>query len=383
MKDIKMPVGYLEFHKDPVINFQLNARLYSSGIFDEDEITEVSQRIYDFQDWKNEMVALASRSEQKGNYLQAATAYRAAEFFATIDDQDKKKYYDMALQLYRIALKDQSIEISYVDFEEGKLYCMKFKPDQKKCGTIILHGGYDSFIEEFYNITRLMVNRGFEVIMFEGPGQGQPLYNYNMKMIHNWEKPVAQILDNFELDDVTLIGISFGGYLAARAAAFESRIKRVVLFDIIYDFYGAVLNKKSKSEKIVTQILMALKAKNAINGIEKTAREHSKFASWLIDQGYYIFGVNNLYDYMEKIKIYSTKSFNHLIKQDVLLMEGEEDMYMCFWEKQKKALKNAKSVTGRVFTKKEAASHHCQVGNYPLAIHYILDWIESKTNKFY
>lgn len=38
------------------------------------------------------------------------------------------------------------------------------------------------------------------------------------------------------LPDVTLIGISLGGYLATRAAAFEPRISKLVMYDLIYDF---------------------------------------------------------------------------------------------------------------------------------------------------
>ena len=43
--------------------------------------------------------------------------------------------------------------------------------------------------------------------------------------------------------------------------------------------------------------------------------------------------------------------------------------------KQKKALIKAKSVTGRIFTRKEQAQNHCQVGNIKLTLDYILHWI--------
>ena len=64
-----------------------------------------------------------------------------------------------------------------------------------------------------------------------------------MKMTPDWEKCTSPVLDYFGLGDVTLIGVSLGGYLAARAAAFEPRIKRVVLYDIIYDFFGSLMSK--------------------------------------------------------------------------------------------------------------------------------------------
>ncbi|MBN1820205.1 MAG: hypothetical protein JW833_05795, partial [Prolixibacteraceae bacterium] len=49
-------------------------------------------------------------------------------------------------------------------------------------------------------------------------------------------------------------------------------------------------------------------------------------------------------------------------------------------EMQLKALVNAKSVTGRIFTKEEYAENHCQTGNFELALKTMIEWIESKKN---
>lgn len=45
---------------------------------------------------------------------------------------------------------------------------------------------------------------------------------------------------------------------------------------------------------------------------------------------------------------------------------------------QVKAFTNAKSVTARVFIKKECAQNHCQIGNIGLALDTIVKWIEEK-----
>jgi hypothetical protein len=47
--------------------------------------------------------------------------------------------------------------------------------------------------------------------------------------------------------------------------------------------------------------------------------------------------------------------------------------------KQVNALGNAKSVTGRIFTKKDQAENHCQIGNIGLALDVMEKWIEEKT----
>ena len=55
-------------------------------------------------------------------------------------------------------------------------------------------------------------------------------------MTHECYKPLKAVLDYFNQDDVTLIGISLGRCLALRAAAHESRVRRIVADDVLSDF---------------------------------------------------------------------------------------------------------------------------------------------------
>jgi alpha-beta hydrolase superfamily lysophospholipase len=75
---------------------------------------------------------------------------------------------------------------------------------------------------------RYLSNRGYCVIGFDGPGQGAALRKFGLPITYQWEKSVKSVLDYFHLDDVTIIGISMGGWFCLRAAAFESRITRVI-----------------------------------------------------------------------------------------------------------------------------------------------------------
>ena len=62
------------------------------------------------------------------------------------------------------------------------------------------------------------------------------------------------------------------------------------------------------------------------------------------------------------------------------MLAGEGDLYTVFYKDQLDALTNARSVTGRLFTKEENADHHCQVGNMGLLMQTIISWIGEKTN---
>ena len=72
---------------------------------------------------------------------------------------------------------------------------------------------------------------------------------------------------------------------------------------------------------------------------------------------------------------------SELVKQDVLILTGREDHFIPFkmHDMQVKALINARSVTGRVFTREEQAQNHCQIGNIGLALDVMVKWIEEKS----
>jgi 2,6-dihydroxypseudooxynicotine hydrolase len=71
-----------------------------------------------------------------------------------------------------------------------------------------------------------------------------------VKIRPDFEAPVAAVLDvlcqraDLDGDRVGTLGVSLGGYYAARAAAFEPRLKAVVVSGGCYD-YGALIRDRS------------------------------------------------------------------------------------------------------------------------------------------
>jgi hypothetical protein len=62
----------------------------------------------------------------------------------------------------------------------------------------------------------------------------------------------------------------------------------------------------------------------------------------------------------------------------VLLLAGAEDHYVPLRQlaEQLNTLTGARSVTARVFTRKEQAQNHVQVGNIGLSVRVMLDWLD-------
>lgn len=376
MSKFEFPVGYHHFHSDIGVNFQLN-RWHSGGLARYEDCKEVGSKVKNYLQWKTELMNIGKKAEAEGRLANAFIYYRAAEFFVYPSDPDKDFLYNKCITLFNKAFKDDEIKRYEVPFEGGALPILQL-PAKNKKGTILLHGGYDSFNEEFYPLATLALDRGYEVIMFEGPGQGGALHRYGLKITPEWEKPTKAVLDYFNLTDVTLVGVSLGGYLAARAAAFERRITRVVLYDIIYDFFAAMMSRHPFTLRTFITTALKLHLRPIINAMEKKIRAKDLFSDWLISHGFYVYGVNNLFDYFKMQQKFNTIDISPLIKQDVLMLGGTDDHYTQFFDQQRNALTNAKSVTGRIFTREEHASYHCQVGNLKLAMDYILDWIDQK-----
>ncbi|SMR46683.1 unnamed protein product [Zymoseptoria tritici ST99CH_1A5] len=111
--------------------------------------------------------------------------------------------------------------------------------------TLIIGGGFDRNMEEtLHDFGFAALEREYNVILYEGPGMPRLLHQQKKGFIHDWEKVVSPIMDYIETNKngslsfvdsskIGLIGMSLGGYLAARAAAFEPRLaatKTVVEF---------------------------------------------------------------------------------------------------------------------------------------------------------
>ena len=371
------PVGYHDFHKDQAFNFQLN-RWYSMGYARFEDMEEAGQKINSFEEWKIEMLKLAEIAVSEGRLMNAALFYRAAEFFITREDPDKELLYNKFIDYFYKVFQDDEIKKYEVPYKNTFLSAIRIQTlDKEKRGTVILHGGFDSFIEELYSIMRYLSDHGYEVIAFEGPGQGTTRKKYELAFDYEWERPARAILNHFKLSDVTWFGISMGGWLGLRAAAFESRINRVIASSVFFDV--------NQYTNIVGQLLAKLFFRHFRNFTSKAMVKKMKknlMYSWFSNNLMYITNKEVPIEAFDILLQLNEKNLHSdLVKQDVLILTGRKDHMVPFkmHKIQVKALTNAKSVTARVFTKEENAQNHCQIGNIGLKLDVVIKWIEKYT----
>jgi pimeloyl-ACP methyl ester carboxylesterase len=371
-------MAYKQFVPLINMNFQINRVLtHGDEACREEELWEIAPRIakFDFEAWYREWAELARRAESEGRFMHAAYYYRMAEFFLPDSMPEKDASYENFRRCFYQAVDKRLFESFEVPYEGKNLPAIRLKAKKEK-GIVVIHGGYDSFMEEFYLQQRKLPEAGFTVILFEGPGQGRTLRE-GLKMTHEWERPVSAVLDFFDIDQVALVGVSLGGYLALRAAAFEPHIARVVAYDVVYDALECFVRNVPAQIRGMFLEMIRSGRKEEINSIINETRGKDDFMDWAVTHGMYITGSSTPFDYLQFFSKFTTKDISPRIRQDVLLLAGENDhlVPLEMYDRQKQALVNARSVRGRVFTAAEGGDQHCQVGNIELAFDEILKWL--------
>jgi pimeloyl-ACP methyl ester carboxylesterase len=374
----RFPVGYHELHPNVSLNFQLN-RFY--GWANEgkmlDEIREAAPRISSYDDWTREMLQLSDNALGAGRLLPAAYYSRGAQFFLDPDDPR----YEPALQRFldNVLAGNGVTEDRHhlVPYQGTHLSAYRFTPDRPR-GTIVVFGGFDSYIVEWLPAAIALRDAGLDIVIFDGPGQGTVL-DAGTPMTPDWHLPVAAVLDHFGLSDVTLMGFSLGGCLVLRAAAREPRVSRVVAFDIMTDLFECVTRSPAglaiasigaNAERIPAPVIDA-----AVEALGKV----DLLTEWAFKQANRVMGVTTPSAALTAWQKYRTDDVSPMVTQHVLLMAGVNDHYVPLHQlgDQVLTLFAAPSVSARVFTEAEQAQNHCQIGNTGLAIRVILDWLDA------
>jgi pimeloyl-ACP methyl ester carboxylesterase len=343
-----------------------------------EDVEYVGRNVSTIEDWKREMLGQAERAVSEGRLANAATYYRAAEFYLLRSDPEKEQLYDRFIETFDEAFAGDKIERVQVPFGDAFLPSMRVPAEgAENRGTIVIHGGNDSFMEECYPMLRYFAAHGYDVIGFEGPGQGSALKKHGLVLDQDWEKPTGAVLDHFQLEDVTLIGISMGGWLCLRAAAHEPRISRAIAWSVSYD----VLKYTNALGAWIARLMFKRCRKFINSSMVKKAKKNVEY-SWFVHNLMYITGKATPIEAFDVLLRFSEQNLHsELVRQDVLILTGKDDHLVPFkmHDIQVRALVNARSVTARVFTKEDHAGSHCQVGNLGLAFDVMREWMEEKT----
>ena len=251
--------------------------------------------------------------------------------------------------------------------------------------TLVAHGGFDSTLEELYSFAAApALERGYNCLTFEGPGQGGVIRNQKITFRFDWEKVVTPIMnylidrkEKYKIDPnrIALMGISMGGYLAARSASFEPRLSACILYNGVYDGFDSIQSGLPKD------LIDAVNEENAnyVNDFLNTLMKSDSNIRFNMMHGMWVSGTKSPYELIVGAKKYSVKSILSRIKCPTLVLEAEKDD--SFPGQPKKVYDGLSSLLPEhkkhiIFTEDEGAEEHCQSGAASLTNQRIFDWLD-------
>jgi alpha-beta hydrolase superfamily lysophospholipase len=245
--------------------------------------------------------------------------------------------------------------------------------------TVILNGGYDSTAEEAYFYSGpAALARGYNVLCFDGPGQGAALIEDGMVFRPDWENVIAPVLaylgQRREVDPkrVGLMGLSFGGYLAPRAASGNPALAACI----------ADPGQLSLLEEVRTRLPSFLRRQlpegnpwvhKAIDGL-LTMRLKKPTAGWALRRCLWVHGVERPIDYLRLTAQYTNIDRVEQISCPTLICSAEGDEIGATASRLYDLLECPKA--SQRFGAAEGAGAHCEAGARLLFNQRVFDWLD-------
>ncbi len=364
---------------------------YAGGA-DINECFSTASRIRDgdFTSWYEEWFRLGEALQRQGeqslaqrhpisardSFLRASNYYRAAMFFhykAPIDPKLVRAYechrdaFQKAIDLFSIPV--EKVEIPY---ENTTLSGYFYRQEQTR-PTIIANTGYDGTHQEnYFCIVKPALERGYNVLAFDGPGQGSSLIKKKLFMRHDWENVISPVVDfllsrtDVMPNQIGLIGQSWGGYLCPRAAAFENRLSALIANP---GQYNALL----RLESLIPQ-LKELIASDQIDMLNKLAmqRMSDKAIQFMFESKMFVHGIATAGEMIKEWSLYNLTDVAGQIRCPTLVIDSENEM---FSKGQAKMLYDALRCEREYLFLSGAAGEHCQMGAISTFYREAFDWM--------
>jgi 2,6-dihydroxypseudooxynicotine hydrolase len=245
-KEAKIILAQLKEHGRVRRWFGLGARA--------EELFETFSRIDELSDWCNEFGKLAQRFEgtadaiedalvKVSNYLTAASYYHIGLLGTFDDNQERIQAYRSVVRVYDKARRYFRIPTERFEYPFGGItFSAYFRqaPGVTKPPCVVLMRGLDACREvELHTISNFLLEKGLSTIAIDTVGQGEARF-HGLKMIPDVSESVGAALDYLEKrpeidpSKIAILGQSFAGHMAIRAASRQKRIKACVSLGSFY-----------------------------------------------------------------------------------------------------------------------------------------------------
>jgi len=379
----------------------LRALGYASyGGADAAEVLATAARIdkVDLDLWHREWTALATRvhaeaerSEAAGDlvgarrgFLSASNYFRTSWLFELRPPAPEhlREGHRREVESFRrgAALLESPPRIVQIPYDGTTLpgYFFAAPGDQPR-RTVILTNGYDGTAEELYFTNgAAALERGWNVLAFDGPGQGAALLDQGLAFRPDWEHVATPLVDfaltlpEVDPEAIVLMGLSFGGYFAPRGATGEHRLAACVSDCGPYDLTSVV------ASKLPPRLAKQLPDGNPVvlRLIDRVVRRvmGRPTAGWAMRRNLLVHDLDGPLAYFRMAGDYSLKGREHLIECPTLVCAAEGDDLSAFAPRLFDALQCPKGFVE--FTRAEGAGEHCEGGARVLFHQRVFGWLD-------
>ena len=345
------------------------------------EIDEVCQRLMSRQHepdaWREEWCALSARLEQvadraateghqhtAGNYYLRAGMYMFTGERFVAPGPLKRDIGRKALELQQAGLLRRYPNMEKVEVPfEGKTLPGLFLKAPSATGrvpTVVVFDGMDNCKEMSVLFNGLeFAARGWNTLAIDGPGQGESLRLRDLYARHDYEVAGTAAYDfvanrdEVDANKVVVMGYSFGGYYAARVAAFEKRYCAGVAFAALHwDLAAWQREIKRRHEQEPSN----------------TAQSNFHFR--------WIMGCQTMDEAIEKAERFTMVDVAPQITMPFLIVHSDHDRTVPVASAYKlhAAIKSPEKHL-KIFTPADGTRYHVQADNRQIAVDYIADWI--------
>lgn len=328
-------------------------------------------------------------------YFRAASYYRAADFFLHENQTDPRikalgksstDDFNAAAALLDIPPIVTSLPASDFDIPIY-FFSPATKPGCKpsKRPTVIVGTGYDGSQQALYHsIGRSILERGYNYISYEGPGQPTVRRDQNLGFIGEWWEVITPIVDylhfnrsDVDTDRIALVGESFGGTLAPRAASREHRLSAVVAIDGVTSIAAYILAQLPEELSALyysNSTLENAEFDQVMLGLMRDATQPTELR-WVIAQGMYSFNTQSPHVWLSKLStITSGKDILDKIECPVLVFGAEDDILPIQQSRDMAAMLDDRG-TYYLFKNDVGAGQHCQLGAEAQLAQVTMDWL--------
>jgi pimeloyl-ACP methyl ester carboxylesterase len=390
---------------DPELDFQLLRQLgmapYGGAAVGECLAVAAQIREAGAQAWTDAFAELAERQSAdarehragghrisaRDRYLHASNSYRAAEYFSPFGTERHVELGLASRAAFLAAMVEGGVGVEEVWLAwRGQLLPGYWFVPPEATGpgpTLMATSGFDGTLEEtYFQIGLAALQRGWRVLQICGPGQmdtarTEPATHF----VPDTESWVSAWIDlalqrrEVDAERLALLGISFGGYFASRAAAHEPRVRALVANSPVIDlraymvsFVAGMGDDPEKALSPEEDISLADIDQISDAEMPPSIKEMTRSLIRRFGQTTFL----NTFHYLREFTV-DPASISCPALALVGTGEGGEPIrqYEVF------SKRVGGPVTSRMFTTAEGADTHCQLGNLTLSCAVTLDWLDN------